>query len=62
MSVTRYRIVPARGKPVVGVVQGAGGAVVERAANGYRLDVYEPEPGCVLVYPRYSARGFGAVA
>jgi hypothetical protein len=56
------------GHAVAGPVQGAGGMVptLERLEGAQRLarqgrphGLHEPRPGCVAVYPEYSARGNG---
>lgn len=68
MSVTRFRF-HHDGRDIIGPVRGAGGFVAsvtrlllakERAAKGMRLNIYEPNPGHVAVFPDYCAAGDGA--
>ena len=60
--IPRFRFV-GEGLDVVGPVQGNGGLVPSLArleqqqrwaAEGLPLGVYEPEPGCVCVFPDYN--------
>lgn len=66
----RFRFDLGGGQVVEGVVRGAGDMVhhadrmrqqCRRARNGRRLGVYEPTPGCVAVYPEYTAASDGPV-
>ena len=59
------------GEIVEGVVQGAGGPLTSLAVllscqananDGRYLRCYEPRPGCVLVFPGFSAHGNGQAA
>lgn len=64
----RFEFQLATGASVVGPVRGAGGfistearllAAERNARSGRPTGLYEPRPGCVAVYPRYSAAGDG---
>lgn len=71
MSAQRFRLELADGRVVTGAVHGSGGLIagpagitrltlaVDRAERGRRLDLYEPRPGGVRVYPDYGAAGSG---
>lgn len=58
------------GRIVSGPVQGAGGfirsleylrAQQQNLRDGYPLPIYEPQPGCVAVYPQFSVMDNGPV-
>lgn len=68
----RYRFELPNGRVIVGAVQGNGGVLrqgtnglarlllaKQRVQQGREIALYEPEPGCVLVFPDYSAEGNG---
>ena len=68
MSTPRFTIIPTKGRPVTGVVQGSGGSIttiarlqgaINRATRGHDSGIYEPKPGHAAVYPNYSAHGNG---
>lgn len=66
----RFRFLLKNGSMVDGPVQGSGGFVTSarvlesmhgRAKRGEPLErVYEPEKGCIAVFPGYSSSGNGA--
>lgn len=68
---TKFEITTQDGQRHVGHVQGCGGLIAGRnalerlrgqaelAAEGDALAIYEPAPGCVLLYPRMTARNPG---
>lgn len=60
----RFTFTAKDGRSITGVVQGTGGYVQslyrlklaqEWAKAGKSLNIYEPKPGCICVYPEFNA-------
>lgn len=70
-NTTRWAFRLADGSVIVGPVQGSGGVIdfeggryrllraIDRAREGRDLGIYEPAPGHVRVFPRYTPMGNG---